>query len=120
TLNSNGALSGLLTVTNTAVTTLGGVISSTGSFGMTLNAAGGTLTLTQNNTYTGSTTLTAGTLNANNAVNPLGTGALALNGGTLQSTLVATPVTLGNSSFSVGAAGAAIGGNNNLILNSNG
>ena len=53
------------------------------------------------NTYTGATTLTAGTLEANNATNAFGTGALNLSGGTLQAL---TAATLGNSAFNVTAS----------------
>ena len=50
---------------------------------MTENGSG-TLALSGSNTYAGATTLTSGTLQANNATNAFGTGALNLSGGTLQ------------------------------------
>jgi autotransporter-associated beta strand protein len=68
------------------------------------------LDLTGANTFTGGTTLSAGTLSVgNNAA--LGTGTLALNGGTLQSS---GPFTLANR-FTVGGA-ATLSGNNSFTL----
>ena len=65
-----------LTVTATGTTTLSGNNTYTGL--TTMNAAGGTLTLSGNNSSaSGGVTLTAGTLNINNA-NALGTGLLEL------------------------------------------
>jgi len=70
-------------VTVTANTlTVGGVISGSG-FSLT-KAGNGALTLTNANTYSGGTTLTAGILRVGNN-SAFGAGALALNGGTLSS-----------------------------------
>jgi fibronectin-binding autotransporter adhesin len=74
--------------------------------------------LSGSNNYSGATTLTAGTLQANNVTNPLGTGLLNLNGGTLEALL---NTTLGNSSYTIGSgATATIGGTNNLTLSNAG
>ncbi len=80
----NGA--NLLSVAGSGNTTISGVIGSGGTVtgGLTVNASGATVTLSGANAYTGNTTLTAGTLIANNATTPLGgASALNLNGGTL-------------------------------------
>ena len=53
-----------LTDVQGGMTTFGGVISGT-SGGLTLNGSGGTLILTNTNTYQGTTTLQAGTLRIN-------------------------------------------------------
>src|SRR5579883_2181126 len=83
------------------------------------SSGAGTLILSASNTYTGSTTLSAGTLEANNATNPFGTGTLNLNGGTLSAINQAT--TLGNSSFAVGSNDAVtIGGNENITFSNSG
>ncbi len=79
-------MSGNRTVTVSANTfTVGGSISG-GGFGLT-KAGTGTLTLTGGNTYSGTTTISAGTLNAN-STDALGNGSatntLIFNGGTLQ------------------------------------
>jgi filamentous hemagglutinin family protein len=47
-------------------------------------AGAGTLTLSGDNTYSGTTTLSAGTLRATTSANALGAGALSLGGGTLE------------------------------------
>ena len=79
----------ILATDNTVATTSGtltvsGVIS--GGYALTKNGPG-TLTLTNSNTYSGGTTLSAGTLNINNA-NALGamTGVFTMNGGTIDNT----------------------------------
>jgi len=69
--------------TNTGTGTISGTIGeSGGSFGFTKVGAG-TLSLSQANTYTGGTTLSAGTLLFGNN-SAFGTGTLTLNGGTLK------------------------------------
>ena len=74
--NGGTATAGKVTVTATGTTTLSGNNTYDGL--TTMNAAGGTLTLSGNNSgAAGGVTLTAGTLNLNNA-NALGTGLLEL------------------------------------------
>ena len=76
-----------LTVNSAAPDSYNGLLADgTGGGALSLTQAGaGTLTLGGNNTYTGGTTVTQGTLAVNsiNGSNPLGTGAVTLNGGTL-------------------------------------
>jgi autotransporter-associated beta strand protein len=67
---------------NGGTLTVGGAMG--GNFGLT-KAGSGRLVLGSANTYTGATTLNAGTLSINNA-SAIGTGALTLNGGTLDNT----------------------------------
>ncbi len=96
-------------MSNTADTTLSGIIS---NGGLSINnTGGGTLTLSGVNTYAGGTTLTAGTLAAGND-SALGTGTLTLNGGTLQASGAAR--TLANN-LTVGG-NFAVGGTNDLTL----
>jgi len=74
--NGGTATNGAVTITGTGTTTFSG--NNTYDGRTTMNAAGGTLTLSGNNSgATGGVTLTAGTLNINNN-NALGTGALSL------------------------------------------
>ena len=63
----------------------------------------GTLTLTASNSYSGGTTVSAGTLSIS-ADNNLGTGALTVNGGTLQTTAGITD----SHALNVGASGGTI------------
>ena len=108
-----GATQPPLTVSNTSDTTLAGIISNGG-----LSKAGAhEFILSNANTYSGTTTLTAGTLAAGNN-SALGTGGLTINGGTLQAA-TGTTVTVGNAITMGGAF--AIGGANgdNLTLTSN-
>ena len=99
-----GAATSTLTVSNTAATTLSGIIS---NGGLSINNTGAsTLTLSGANTYADGTTLTAGTLIAGSN-SAFGTGTLTINGGTLQSN--ATRYHLGNSvvvgsNFTIGGA----------------
>jgi autotransporter-associated beta strand protein len=74
--NGGAATAGAVTVTATGTTTFSGNNTYDGK--TTMNASGGTLTLSGNNSgAAGGVTLTAGTLNLNNA-NALGTGLLEL------------------------------------------
>jgi autotransporter-associated beta strand protein len=74
-----------LTVSNTAATILSGDIGGTG-FGIA-KAGAGTLTLTGSSSYDGGTTVSAGTLLANNTTgSAMGTGAVAITGGKLGGT----------------------------------
>ena len=74
--NGGNATNGAVTITATGTTTLSG--NNTYDGRTTMNAAGGTLTLSGNNSgAAGGVTLTAGTLNLNNA-NAVGTGVLDL------------------------------------------
>lgn len=76
-------LVGNRTITASASTlTIGGVIGGAHSLG---KAGNGTLTLTNDNTYTGGTSISAGTLNINHA-GAIGTGTLTVTGGTLNNT----------------------------------
>lgn len=89
--------------------TFSGVISGPGS--LARNASGGSTVLSAANTFSGGTSLTAGTLAvAHN--NALGTGTLTLNGGTLEASGGAR--TLTNSVSLV--ASSTLGGADNLIL----
>jgi autotransporter-associated beta strand protein len=98
----------MLTVTNTATTTFSGNLSGAGA--LTEAAGTGTLVLSSFNTYTGTTTLTAGTLSADN-FDALGKGTLVLNGGVLRSSHPGG-ITLSNS-FTVGGA-VTLGGSQSL------
>jgi autotransporter-associated beta strand protein len=118
--NGGTATAGVVTVTATGNTTLSG--NNTYDGRTTMNAAGGTLTLSGDNSgAAGGVTLTAGTLNINNN-NALGTGALSLagTGATINNTSGAAVVNAGNQAWawSDGLAFGASGNNanNNLDL----
>ena len=110
--------SSALTFTGSGTTTAAGIISgATG--GIFINAPGGTVAFNGANTYTGGTTISAGTLSINNA-NSLGalTSGLTLDGGTLKTT---AGVTVGARVVTIGANGGAFdvhGGQ--LYFNTNG
>ena len=80
----------VFTIRNNAVTTFTSVINGSGQ--IALNAPMGTLNLPAANTYTGGTTLAAGTLTGHNNLS-FGTGAFNFNGGRF---LPAAPLTLAN------------------------
>ncbi len=76
-----GTTTRTLTVNNTGTTAMTGVLSNTA--GLT-KAGAGLLTLSGNSTYTGTTTLSAGTLRATTNATALGAGSLSLGAGTLE------------------------------------
>ncbi len=114
-LGTNGAN---LTITNTGTTTLSGANSfggSTTAGTLTVNGAGGTVILAGTNSSTiGNTTLTAGTLQLDNATDGgLAGGILNFNGGTLQSLLASQAV----SNSGTFAASSTISGTQSISLN---
>src|SRR5207244_97122 len=124
TLNGNLTFSlgtDTLSIVNTGGTiTLGGNLSGAGA--LTQNGSGGTLSLNgDNGSYSGTVTLTNGTLvDANGNANPLGTGAFNFNGGFLQGTAAATSAitnTVTVDSTSTSNVTATINGSNSLTLN---
>lgn len=118
-LNGPGApITGTLSVTNTAMTTLGGVLGGTGA--INANMSGGTLLLLGNNgAFTGSTTLANGTIIIGNT-NALGTNAstnaLVLNGNSFLQSNGAFSISNG---FTVNGA-STINGSNDLTLTGTG
>ncbi len=97
-----------LTITDTAPTTISGVVGQSGGTWKLTKAGSGALVLQAANTYAGGTVLNAGMLEvANNSA--LGTGALTLNGGTISAS--GGPITLANAltfggNFTVGGSQA--------------
>ena len=106
------------------------VTSATNTVGLT-KAGAGTLTVTGANTYTGPTTVSAGTLQLGAGASLVGTSGLVVNGGTFDlngnSTSVATlsgsggSVTIGAANFTIGAVASgtfsgAITGSGNLTI----
>jgi fibronectin-binding autotransporter adhesin len=99
-----------LTGSNTGANTLNPVIGDNGSGAVSLTKNGvGTWALTASNTYSGGTTVSAGTLFVNNAAGSgTGSGPVAVNGGTLAGTgTISGPVTVGMSGAISGGVGAA-------------
>jgi uncharacterized repeat protein (TIGR01451 family) len=82
-----------LTVSNTAPTTISGIVGESGGSWKLTKAGNGALVLTVANTYSGGTALTAGTLTVGNN-SALGTGTFTVTGGALNATGAA--VTLAN------------------------
>ncbi|WP_338287257.1 autotransporter-associated beta strand repeat-containing protein [Luteolibacter sp. LG18] len=83
-LNLDMTLVGTRTMTaNTGAITLGGSLGDAGMNASIIKAGTGTLTLSNTNTYTGGTTVNAGTLVVTGSA-PMGSGTVTLNGGTLQ------------------------------------
>ena len=91
--------------------TEGGIIS--GAFSLT-KAGAGTMTLSGANTFTGGMTLTAGTLNINNAT-AIGTGTFTINGGTIDNTSGGA-ITLSNNNAQTWASSFTFTGTSNLSM----
>ncbi len=105
-------LTGTRTITNNGGNlTIDGIIS--GAFGVT-KAGNATLTLTGSNTYSGTTTLSAGLLNINNSA-AIGTGTFTINGGTLDNTSGAA-ITLSNNNVQTWTTSFSFAGSNDLNL----
>ena len=115
TINGPYAIAGTtsLAVNNTGSVTLNNNNSYTGGTTVSL----GMLTLAGANTTTGATTINSGTLNINNA-NALGTGALNINGGTIDNTSGA-PITLATTNAINWNGDFAFGGTNDLNVGAN-
>ncbi len=98
-----------LTVTNANAVIISGIIGN-GSGTMALSKTGtGGLTLSGNNTYSGGTTIGAGTVTLSHA-NALGTGGLTMNGGTLE---LLSGATHSQANLSGSGGTIRISGNNN-------
>jgi autotransporter-associated beta strand protein len=112
TLNGSGTLNSTLTVANNAATTFGGVLSGTG--GITIDSPLGTVTIqgTSPNTFTGTTTLTSGTLvvNANDGSSPVSMAGGTLSGsGTVRSIAATGGIIDAGSTGTVGTLTTAAG-----------
>lgn len=111
---SNNSTSRTLTITGAGSATVTGVIAngSTSTAGKLTKSGNGTLTLSNANTYSGTTTLSAGTL-AIGHNSALGTSALTINGGTIAASgaarEISNNVTLGGN--------FTVGGSNDLAFN---
>ncbi len=123
-----GATTLTLGGTNTGANAINGVLADSSGSTLALNANGGTWVLGAVNTYSGPTTVTAGTLQIGNGASGTMNDAspISVSGGTL---LVASGGSLGNNSIaitggtmrvasggSVGAASIAVGGSGALVL----
>ncbi|MGD0464871.1 MAG: Ig-like domain repeat protein, partial [Tepidisphaeraceae bacterium] len=94
--------------------TVGGVIGDGGNgYGIT-EAGNGTLALSGTNTFSSGMTLSAGTLDINNAA-AIGTGTFTINGGTIDNTSGGA-ITLSNNNAQTWGANFTFGGTNNLNL----
>ncbi len=128
--NYSGTISnaGTFNYNSSASQTLSGIISGAGA----LNVAAGTLILSNANSYSGTTTITGGTLQANNA-SALSTAAVTINGGTLQwgsslntGTLQAGTITINSSGGTIDTNGYTallknyFAGSGNLTIFGNG
>ncbi|NBU60048.1 MAG: hypothetical protein EBS23_09895, partial [Betaproteobacteria bacterium] len=111
---------GVLNISNASAGSISGVISqASGTTASLAKSGAGTLTLAGANTYSGSTTISAGSLAISSAGNLGATpatatsGSLVLDGGTLQATLGATGTTnsialVANRGISIGASGGTV------------
>jgi len=100
---------------NTSPAAYSGAISNGTATSVAVTKSGtGALTLSGNNTYSGVTTLSAGTLNINSS-SAIGTGALTINGGTIDNTSAGTITLTTNNAITIGAS-FAYGGTNDLNL----
>ena len=108
---------GTLAITNSAASEIDGVISDGDSAGIITKAGAGNLTLSGDNTYTGATTVNAGTLIISHADSLGGTsgattvasgGALSISGGLT----IAEPITISGTGVSSGGAIVFTGGDN--------
>ena len=108
---------GTLAITNSEASEIDGVISDGDSAGIITKAGAGTLTLSGDNTYTGATTVNAGTIAISHADSLGGTSgattvasgaALSISGGIT----VAEPITISGTGISSGGAIVFTGGNN--------
>ncbi len=108
-----GATNRALTITGAGNTLVSGNIA-TGTGTLTKSGTG-TLTLSGSNTYSGTTTLSAGTLNINSAT-ALGTGTLSLAAGTTIDNTSGGAVTLSNNNAVTVAGNFTFTGTNNLNL----
>ncbi len=118
---AGGGLTGGNISLGTATLTTGGDNSNTsfdgiisGTSGSIVKAGSGSFTLTNANTYTGGTTLNAGTLNINNAA-ALGTGTFTINGGTVDNTSGAA-ITNSNNNVQTWGGDFIFTGTNNLNM----
>ncbi len=120
------------TFINTTATSY--TLQSTGGFGIStgslIKSGSGTLTITNANTYSGNTTVSAGTLNINNA-SAIGAGALTITGGNIDSTLSGGVVLSTNNAqnwngdvsyggtnpLTMGTGAVTLGGNRILTIN---
>jgi fibronectin-binding autotransporter adhesin len=125
TLDGGGAINGTGTSTLTSTGTFemksGTVGAILAGSGIALNkTTGGTVTLSGANTYSGGTTLTAGTLNLNAAgsgatSSAIGTGSFTINGGTIDNTTAGAITLSTNNAITLGGS-FAFGGTQNLNL----
>ena len=104
-----------LSFTGVGATTVGGNIATT-TGAVTVNNAGGSVTLSGNNTYSGNTTLTAGQLNINSNT-AIGTGTLALTSGIIDNTSGSdVGLTTANAISVISSITFGFGGTGNLNL----
>ena len=104
TLGTGGVVNNaVLELAHDSAATIGNVISGSGSVAMT---GAGTVTLSGDNSYSGGTTISAGTLKIAQ-VSGLGTGPVTINGGTLDTTAAGSGQTF-NYDLTIGANGGTV------------